>query len=385
MKIFTQFLFLFLLIIPTFHLSAQTSSFLEASLDSALNKKTELVQKEAFVKLVSARVQAKVEALLKQGKTSDLLTHFADTLSRTSVPFALPNGANVTALDADIRAGKVTLQARASGPTPIFYTGSLHEIFGGATGTGLMLDDYNQIDPLETVALSGTTFQIVGAMFDHGNVIYQVTTPDYAYPTDTGYFIDARFVDVVWMPLATLVSREKHMPSKEVILSNLRSSLGLPYIWGGSVPTGVPKLLEYYTPKGLVSEELRAKWTFRGVDCSGLLYAATEGSTPRNTSTLVTAGTGIDIVGKTSAEIIPLLQPLDIIAWKGHMMIVLNTDEVIQSRADYGTGTLGFQDGVKIRPLKEVLDELLASRVAVNSIDDSVPEGKKKFVIRRWY
>lgn len=66
-------------------------------------------------------------------------------------------------------------------------------------------------------------------------------------------------------------------------------------------------------------------------------------------------------------------------------MIILNESEVIQSRADYGTETVGFQDGVKIRPLKDVLDELLASRVAVNSIDDTVPDGKKKFVIRRWY
>ncbi len=121
------------------------------------------------------------------------------------------------------------------------------------------------------------------------------------------------------------------------------------------------------------------------MDCSGLLYAATEGSTPRNTSTLVTSGTGIDIAGKTSAEIVLMLQPLDVIAWKGHMMIVLNKDEVIQSRADYGTETSGFQNGVKISSLKEALDELLVSRLPLNSIDDMVPEGKKKFVIRRWY
>lgn len=385
MKSLSRFLFLLFLILPTFNLSAQTYSSLEASFNAVLNKKTELIQKEAFVKLVSARVQAKIKALLEQGKSSDDLTSLVDIVNKTSLLFPLPKEADVADLDANLRTGKVTLQARVNGPTPIFYTGSLHDIFGGATGTGLMLDDYNQIDPLEAVALSGTTFQIMGVMLDHGNVIYQVTTPDYAYPTDTGYFIDARFMDVVWMPLGTLVQREKHMPSKETILSNLRNSLGLPYIWGGNVPTGVPKLLEYYAPQGLVSEELRAKWTFRGVDCSGLLYAATEGSTPRNTSTIVISGTGIDIVGRTGAEIIPMLQPLDVIAWKGHMMIILNKDEVIQSRADYGTGTLGFQNGVKISSLKEVLNELIASRVAVNSINDTVPEGKKKFVIRRWY
>ncbi len=124
---------------------------------------------------------------------------------------------------------------------------------------------------------------------------------------------------------------------------------------------------------------------FRGVDCSGLLYEATAGSTPRNTSVLVNFGTGMDVAGKTRSEIISMLQPLDIIAWKGHTLIVLNQWEVIQSKVDYGTGTVGFQNGVKIESLQKVLDELMLTRVPVNSIDDSVPEGKKKFVIRRWY
>jgi len=101
----------------------------------------------------------------------------------------------------------------------------------------------------------------------------------------------------------------------------------------------------------LVDENLRAKWTLRGVDCSGLLYNAANGLTPRNTFALVTYGTGLNIAWKTPSEIISILKPLDIIAWKGHTMIVLNESEVIQSRADYGTGTLGFEDGVKIRPL----------------------------------
>lgn len=100
---------------------------------------------------------------------------------------------------------------------------------------------------------------------------------------------------------------------------------------------------------------------------------------------MVTYGTGLDIVGKTSAEIIAMLEPLDVIAWKGHMLIVLNQTEVIQSKANYGTGSSGFQNGVKISSLKEILDGLLVSRVPINSIEDSVPEGKKKLVIRRWH
>lgn len=121
------------------------------------------------------------------------------------------------------------------------------------------------------------------------------------------------------------------------------------------------------------------------MDCSGLLYAATDGFTPRNTSAIVNFGTGLDIAGKTSEEIIHLLQPLDVIVWKGHMLIVLNQSEVIQSKLDYGTGTTGFQNGVKISSLKEILDELLLTHIPLNSVDDAGPEGKKKLVIRRWY
>lgn len=385
MKLLSGFAFLILLMIPTYNLFAQMNSPLDTAFQSALDKKMTLVQKEAFVKLVSARVQSKVDVLLKRGKTSEILTRFADILSETSVSFPLPRETDIVSLDTNIRAGNITLQARANGPTPIFYTGGFRNIFGGATGTELLLDEYHQVDPLETVALSGATFHIVGVSVDHEHVIYQVTTPDYPYTTEKGYYIDARFVDVFWMPIATLALREKYLPTKEIILANLRNSLGLPYIWGGNIPTGVPKLLEYHSPKGFVDEDLRAKWTFRGVDCSGLLYAATDGFIPRNTSAMVNFGTGLDIAGKTSEEIIPLLQPLDVIVWKGHMLIVLNQSEVIQSKADYGTGTIGFQDGVKISPLKEVLDGLFVSRIPLNSIDDTVPEGKKKLVIRRWY
>ena len=67
------------------------------------------------------------------------------------------------------------------------------------------------------------------------------------------------------------------------------------------------------------------------------------------------------------------------------MLKVLNQLEIIQSRMDYGVETTGFRHGVKISPLKDIFDELLISRVPLDSIDDMVPEGKEKLVIRRWY
>lgn len=160
MKSFKYLLFS-ILIIPTLNLSAQMNTSLETAFQSVLSKKTELVQKEALVKLVSARVQKKFEILMAANKPTGPLAHFAATLHNTSTPFSLPKESEIPSLDANIRSGKLTLQARANGPTPVFYTGSLHEIFGGSSGTGLMLDEYNQIDPVEMVALSGATFQIV--------------------------------------------------------------------------------------------------------------------------------------------------------------------------------------------------------------------------------
>ena len=254
------------------------------------DEKPSFVQREALAKQISFRIQRRTDILLEQGEKVDILSRFMNSVSGIYEPFPIPDETEVIPLDAHIRAGEITLQARATGPTPIFYTGHLRDMFGGSSGTELMLDERNHLDPLETVALPGATFQIIGASLDHGNVVYQVITPDYPYSTEKGYFIDARFVETFWMPLTILTPREKQLPSEETILENLRNSLGLPYIWGGNIPTGVPKLLEYHPPKGFVHEDFRAKWTFRGVDCSGLLYAATDGFTPRNTSEIVNFG-----------------------------------------------------------------------------------------------
>ena len=66
-------------------------------------------------------------------------------------------------------------------------------------------------------------------------------------------------------------------------------------------------------------------------------------------------------------------------------MIVLDQNNIIESRADYGTGAIGFSNGVRIRSLRDTLDEILSTRVPVNDINDPVPDGKKKFVIRHWF
>ena len=84
-----------------------------------------------------------------------------------------------------------------------------------------------------------------------------------------------------------------------------------------------------------------------------------------------------------AAKIKAQLKPLDLIVWRGHLMIVLDNNKTIESRHDYDLNTPEFEGGVRIRDLDYVLEETLSRRVAVDDYDDEVPADKKKFLIRR--
>jgi len=212
--------------------------------------------------------------------------------------------------------------------------------------------------------------------------MYKVTTEDYPYPTKKGYFVDSRFVKL---------SRAKPMPRlstlspKEVIIGRLLSAVGSDYVWGGNRKDGVPEMLTYYPPLKPLSENKRNKWMFKGVDCSGLLYEATNGFTPRNTSSLLHFGKPVNIAGLSADQIIRKVKSLDLIVWDGHVIIVLGKGRVIESRLDHDKGLPGDQGGVKVSDLKEVLSELLKGRIPVNNYADNVRGVRKKFVLRRWH
>jgi cell wall-associated NlpC family hydrolase len=131
------------------------------------------------------------------------------------------------------------------------------------------------------------------------------------------------------------------LPKSEEIIQKLRSQVGKQYVWGGNTQTGIKKLLTYYRPSIELDSKLRSKWTLDGFDCSGLLFWATHGLTPRNTSNLVNYGTGLTLSGKTLEEVKLMLKPLDIIVWVGHNLIVLDNDEVIESTVNF-TGSGNF-------------------------------------------
>lgn len=274
------------------------------------------------------------------------------------------------------------LYAIAELPTPVLHTADFTSAFGGTDGKTLHRDDSGLIREVEFIALPKTVFKIEKVIPGTLPAMYRVTTEDYPYPTRQGYFIDSRFVNTVnYKPS----SRLRKLPPQNVIINNLLSAENYRYLWGGNYRQGIPQMLTFYPPRIPLSQDAKDQWTLKGLDCSGLLYEATNGCTPRNTSSLISFGEPVKIATLDSAQIIQSLQTLDILVWKGHVIIVLDKDRAIESRLDYDTKREGNQGGVRIRTLKEVLDETLQERVPVNEYTDAVEGAKKKFVVRRWY
>lgn len=103
--------------------------------------------------------------------------------------------------------------------------------------------------------------------------------------------------------------RVRVWPARREILERLHNFPKLPYVWGGNVLTPI----EY-------QQQIHC-----GVDCSGLLYAVTNGCTPRNSGDIY----------NTYPEV-KTLKPLDLIVWPGHVMIALSYDTIIESRGGEG-------------------------------------------------
>jgi hypothetical protein len=274
------------------------------------------------------------------------------------------------------------LYAIAKLPTPVLNTSDFPFVFGNKEGRTLHFDDSGLVREVEFVALPETVFQIEEIIPGAAAAIYRVTTEDYPYPTRNGYFIDSRFVNTV---TDKPENRPQKLPPQKVILNNLLSAEGSIYIWGGNYRAGIPQMLTFYPPRSSLSKNIKDQWTLKGLDCSGLLYEATNGYTPRNTSSLISFGATVPIATLNTEQIIQKLKTLDILVWHGHVIIVIDRGRAIESRLDYDTKLIGNQGGVRIRSLKEVLDETLGERVPVNQYSDPVEEGAKKFVVRRWY
>jgi len=261
----------------------------------------------------------------------------------------------------------------ASIDTPVLYSSDFAAQFGWSDGVTLNYDTYWEIDAVEYVAFPGTVFSVE---HEFSNNILKVTTDN--YPVTNDLYIHKSFVSDTSRIKAE--SRVANLPAKEEILQNLRSIDGADYVWGGNSPEGIPKLLDLYVPAWNISFQTEKDWQLTGVDCSGLIYWATDGYTSRNTSWLVQDDNRLDIAWKTLTEITSMLEPLDVIVWRGHMMVVLDDEHTIESAVSFSDSSL--KPWVQIRKISDSLWEVMQSKAPVNNYGD-VAWGQ--FVVLRWY
>jgi len=215
--------------------------------------------------------------------------------------------------------------------TPLLNRPDFRKIYGGASP----FDEQNLVRAVEMIALPGMFLEVVQSRDEH---ILEVKSADY---TASSLFVDQRFGSLQGSAPPPL---RREAPSVELILERMKESLGLPYVWGGNYAAGIPEWRSYYPPQWELSPLEEAHWSFRGVDCSGLLYEAVDGCVPRNTNEQRLMGEEV------SRE---ELQPLDLIFSPGHVCILLSEDEVIESCLELG--------GVVIRSLDQRLKELDSS------------------------
>lgn len=270
--------------------------------------------------------------------------------------------------------------AVAVSPVPVLNTPDFSAVFGGSDGKSLGSDRCGQLRELEFIALTGTPFRIEAVIENPGLTLYRVTTDDYPYPAPSGYYIDARLVRTTAAPPRP---RRPRLPGRKRVIADMVSAAGSAYVWGGNVRSGLPELLSLYPPAAPFTPDspTAQRWTLKGLDCSGLLYQATNGFTPRNTSTLVRYGKPVPISGLDADRIARRIRPLDLIVWNGHVIIAIDRGRVIESRLECE----GSGGGVVISGLRERLRDILKTRSPLDAWQDGTTDGKQGFVVRRWY
>ena len=265
----------------------------------------------------------------------------------------------------------------ARSPAPVLNTAAFSSVFGGADGKTLKTDRCGQVRELEFIALPGTVFDILGESRDGAATVYRVETDDYPVPAGARLYMDSRFIE---LREDKPVPRARKLPPATEIISALKAFIGSPYVWGGNLQGGVPELMKMFYRNG-VPVAAWSQLTLAGLDCSGLIYQASGGWTPRNTSQLVSYGRPVRVAGKTAEAIAGLLEPLDLIVWSGHVIIVLDRETAIESRLECGKRGNG---GVMTSALLKRLAEIMRTR---RPVDTWPAAGKQRdvFVVRRWF
>lgn len=264
------------------------------------------------------------------------------------------------------------LYAVSKYPTPVLNTPFIDSVYGGKDGKTLKKSPTGLVKELEYVAYVGSSFEILSIINRGSFNIYKINAEDYSIPElHIDLFIDSRFVDTTSIKPK---KRNVNLPKNDEIINFMLDNIGALYVWGGNNIEGVPQMFSFYPPKGKLDSKEEKEWGLKGVDCSGLLYQATDGYTPRNTHQLVYFGKSVEIEGLSVNEIVSKVEPLDIIVWKGHIIIIIDNKTTVQSAHSSW--------GVVKKDLESVLKQVMLKRKALNEwVDDET----KKFVIRRWY
>lgn len=256
--------------------------------------------------------------------------------------------------------------------TPVLNSPDFDRIYGGKDGKSLAFNKNGLVKELEYVAFPGSVFKIIDEYKKADHSIYKVSSDDYDIVLNgTELFIDSRFVELKnTKPERKIIPK----PSKEQVYKYFDNCKNVDYVWGANNINGVDKMIEFYRPTGKMNSEVYNHWCMKGLDCSGLIYEATYGYTPRNTHQMVSYGEGVNIEGKSVYEIAEILEPLDMIVWKGHVIYVYDKNTTIQSAHSEG--------GVVKKDLISTLNKLMQTRKPANEWRD---DRGKIFVVRRWW
>jgi hypothetical protein len=211
--------------------------------------------------------------------------------------------------------------------TPVFNTPAIP-----FKSLPLIKDSQGRLMEMEFIALPGTLFRCAESISEN---IVRVEIPD--YPSTIPLYTDSRF-------LHQASPREKSLPSSQTILDEMENCRGIRYFWGGNWKTGIPDLLEFYPHLKEASAADQDDAICRGLDCSGLLYQAAHGMTPRNTSELIHFGQELSLHHLPLDQIQAQLRPLDLLAWRGHVVIVRSPTTLIESRINHGVVVTHFED-----------------------------------------
>jgi hypothetical protein len=238
-------------------------------------------------------------------------------------------------------------------PTPIFNSREIP-----FNHLPLKKDTQGRLMEMETIAFPGTKFKCIPIT----ETLFQVETAE--YPSPIPLYVDTRFLQTVEPDHP---ERVKELPSSNTILKFFESSVGTRYFWGGNWEAGIPELLDFYPVLKNVSAEDHDDALCRGFDCSGILYRATYGFTPRNTIDLAQFGIELHVQHLSIEQIQQKLRPLDMLVWQGHVIFVRsNIDTLIESR---------INQGVKISNFRDRYLEVL----------DLMKQQNKTLYIRRWH